>query len=66
VVVSFDNPSGTITNSDLEMVGMLRYFLVLEHLLVHVKHVHVDAWCDNSPTGSWTNKLIPSRSAISG
>jgi hypothetical protein len=41
-VVSFDNPSGTITNSDLEMAGMLLHFLVLEHL-VHLKHVHVAA-----------------------
>jgi hypothetical protein len=32
-VVSFDNPSGTITNSDLEMAGMLLHFLVLEHLV---------------------------------
>jgi hypothetical protein len=31
-VVSFENPGGTILNSDLEMAGMLLQFLVLENL----------------------------------
>jgi len=64
-VVSFDNPTGTITNSDLEMAGMLIHYLVLEHL-VSLKHVHVAAWCDNTPTVSWTNKLSSSRSLVAG
>jgi hypothetical protein len=37
-VVSFDKPHGTITNSDLEMVGMVLHYLVLEHL-VDLQHV---------------------------
>ena len=41
-VVSFDNPSGTLTNSDLEMAGMVLHYLVLEHL-VALKHVHIAA-----------------------
>lgn len=64
-VVSFSNPRGTITNSDLEMAGMLAHYLVLEHL-VALKHVHVAAWCDNTPTVSWTNKLSSSRSQVAG
>jgi hypothetical protein len=64
-VVSFSNPTGSITNSDLEMAGMLIHYLVLEHL-VALKHVHVAAWCNNTPTVSWTNKLSSSRSKIAG
>jgi hypothetical protein len=64
-VVSFANPGGTITNSDLEMAAMLVQYLVLEHL-VDLRHVHVAAWCDNTPTVSWTNKLSSSRSRIAG
>jgi hypothetical protein len=64
-VVSFSNPRGTITNSDLEMAGMLAHYLELEHL-VALKHVHVAAWCDNTPTVSWTNKLSSSRSQVAG
>jgi hypothetical protein len=37
------------------MAGMLIHYLVLEHL-VSLKHVHVAAWCDNTPKVSWTNK----------
>jgi hypothetical protein len=64
-VVSFDSPNGTITNSDLEMAGMLLHYPVLEHM-VSLKHVHVAAWCDNTPTVSWTNKLSSSQAAIAG
>ena len=63
MVVSSNNPTGTITNSDLEMAAMLLHFLVLEHL-VCLKHVHVAAWCDNTPTVSWTNKLSSSKSMV--
>jgi hypothetical protein len=48
-VVSCGNPRGTITNSELAMAGMLLHFLVLGHL-VQLKHVHVAAWCDKTPT----------------
>jgi hypothetical protein len=47
------------------MAGMLAHYLVLEHL-VALKHVHVAAWCDNTPTVSWTNKLSSSRSQVAG
>ena len=64
-VVSFGNPNGTITNSDLEMAGMVLHYVVLEHL-VDLRHVHVAAWCDNTPTVSWTNKLSSSKSTTAG
>jgi hypothetical protein len=32
-MVSFSNPNGDITNSDLEMAGLLAEYLVLEHLM---------------------------------
>jgi hypothetical protein len=64
-IVSFTNPNGSITNSDLEMAGMLAHYLVLEHVVL-LRHVHVAAWCDNTPTVSWTNKLSSSRSRTAG
>ena len=64
-LVSFQNPCSTISNSDLEIAGLLFHYLVVEHLaLLH--HVHVATWCDNTPTVSWTNKLSASRSPITG
>ena len=44
---------------------MLLLYLVLEHLAT-LQHIHVAAWCDNTPTVSWTNKLSASRSPITG
>ena len=64
-LVSFQNPSGTISNSDLEMAGMLLHYLVPEQL-APLHHVHIATWCDNTPTVSWTNKLSASRSLITG
>jgi hypothetical protein len=64
-VVSFANPNGKLTNSDLEMAGMLVHYLVLKHL-ISLRHMHVAAWCNNTPTVSWTNKLSSSRSLLAG
>ena len=44
---------------------MLLHYISLEHL-VPLWHVHITAWCDNTPTVSWTNKLSVSRSPIAG
>ena len=55
-IISFNNPSGSLSNSDLKMTGMLLLYLVLEHL-APLRYTHVAAWCDNTPTVSWTNKL---------
>ena len=59
-IVSVKNPMGKISNSDLKMAGMLLHYLALKHL-VPLQHVHVAAaWCNNTPTMSWTNKLSAS------
>jgi len=62
-VVAFSNPTGDITNSDLEMAGLLGEYLVLEHL-APLKLSHAAAWCDNTPTVSWANKMSSSKSMV--
>jgi hypothetical protein len=62
-VVSFSNPTGDITNSDLEMAGLLAEFIVLEHI-APLKFAHTAAWCDNTPTVSWANKMSSSKSMV--
>lgn len=62
-VVMFSNPQGNITNSDLEMAGLLGQFLVLEHI-APMQFAHAAAWCDNTPTVSWANKLSSSKSMV--
>ena len=48
------NPSGDITNSDLEMVAFLLGWLVLEGLVVCLKWNHIRIGSDNA----WSHGLI--------
>jgi hypothetical protein len=45
------------------MADLLVHFLVLEHV-TPMKLAHAAAWCDNTPTVSWANKLSLSKSMI--
>jgi len=64
-LITRDNPNGTISVSDLEMAGLLLQYLVLEWLKA-LRHEHVGAFCDNTPTVSWAAKLASKRSRIAG
>jgi len=59
-LVSQDNPRGTISNSDLEMLGLILQWLVLENF-VELAHTHVACWCDNTPTVAWASKLLSTK-----
>jgi hypothetical protein len=58
-VVSTRNPDGHLTNSDLEMAGVLLQEAVLEAALGPARMVNVQAamGCDNSPAVSWTTRM---------
>ncbi len=53
-LVTFKNPRGRITNSDLEMAGLLLLWLCLEGVAPDSAHKHIALFGDNSPTASWT------------
>jgi len=59
-LVSQDHPTGSISNSDLEMLGLLFQWLVLEKF-VKLAHTHVACWCDNTPTVAWASKLLATK-----
>jgi hypothetical protein len=64
-VVSDQNPSGTLTNSDLEMAGVLLHEAVIEaHLGPAMQGPQIAIGCDNSPAVAWTTRMA-SRSASS-
>ena len=66
-LVSFSNPKGDITNSDLEMAGVLLAWLVLEQLApISLQHSTVGIFCDNTPAVSWSNRLQSSKSIVAG
>jgi len=48
-IVSEANPTRKISNSNLEMTGLLLHWLVLERI-ADLAHLHVACWCNNTPT----------------
>jgi len=59
-MITHDNPRGSISNSDLEMTGLLLHWIVLE-LVTDLSHAHVACWCDNTPTVAWASKLLSTK-----
>jgi len=62
-LVSSTNPTGKITNSDLEMAGLLMHWLVLESI-ADLQHTHVATGCNNTPTVAWTTCLLATKAPI--
>ena len=60
------NPGGTITNSDLEMAGLLMVWLVMEAVAPSLRHKHVALLSDNSPSASWVKRLASKSSMVAG
>ena len=52
-----DNPTGKLTNSDLEMAGLLFLFLIMEDVCGSLREKHVALFSDNSPTVSWVRRM---------
>ncbi len=59
-LISQKNPSGSITNSDLKMAGLLMHWLVLENI-ANLEHAHVASGCNNTPTVARTSRLLASK-----
>ena len=62
-LVTWENPGGKITNSDLEMAAELLGWLVLE-ANVPLRHEHVGLCSDNFATVSWQMRGASRRSAV--
>ncbi len=54
---SFDNPTGTIKNSDLEMAGLLLFWLAMEGVCGHLQEKQIALFCDNFPSIGWVTCL---------
>jgi hypothetical protein len=57
--------SKKITNSDLEMAGLLFLWLVIELVCGNLREKHVALFSDNSPTVSWVCRLATRGSLVS-
>ena len=63
-IISKTNPNGTITNSDLEMAGLLLLWVVMEAVCPSLNGAHVALFSDNSPTVHWVERLASRHSVI--
>jgi hypothetical protein len=61
---TFDNPTGNITNLDLEMDGLLLLWLCLEGIVANLARKHVALFSDNSPSISWITKMASRKSRV--
>jgi hypothetical protein len=52
-VKSDSNSNGTITNSDLEMAGLLLVLLIMEEIVCNLRKQNIALFSDNTPTTSW-------------
>ena len=55
---------GNITNSDLEMSGLLLLWLVMEEVCPKLRAAYVALFSDNSPTIGWVKRLIARGSLV--
>jgi len=60
----FSNPMGTITNSDLEMAGVLILWLVMEAVCQPLQEKRVELFSDNLPAVGWTKRLASRKSLV--
>ncbi len=63
-LVSFKNPRGRITNSDLEMAGLVLLWLVMEAVCGELWQKRVALFSDNDPTVSWVRQLASRHSQV--
>ena len=60
------NPEGKLTNSDLEMAGLLMLWLVMEDVCRIESGDHVALFSNNQPTVSWVQRLASKSLVVAG
>ena len=63
-LVSEQNPNGRITNSDLELAGMVILWLIMEAVCSDLADAHCALFSDNSPTIGWVRRLASKYSTV--
>jgi hypothetical protein len=65
-LVSETNPTGRLTNSDLECAGLLLLWLIMEDVCALDTGCHVALFSDNQPTVHWVQRLASKSSKVAG
>ena len=60
------NPKGKITNSDLEMAGLLLLWLIMEEVCDVKSGTHAALFSDNQPTVCWVKRMASKSDGVAG
>lgn len=60
------NPKALLSINDLELLGQVLGWLILEAMDISLKHGHIGLFCDNQSTVEWLRKLRTSQSRPAG
>jgi hypothetical protein len=60
----FENPTGKITNLDLESAGLLLLWLAMEGVCGPLLEKQIELFGDNSPSIGWVARLASKRSLV--
>jgi hypothetical protein len=63
-ITTANNPGGHITNSDLEMAGLVLLWLTMDEVCGPLEEKRHTMFNDNSPTIGWGTKLASKRSMV--
>ncbi len=63
-VISNRNMKGRLTNSDLEMAGLLLLWLMIAYICTTLTEKRIALFSDNSPTVSWVQRMACRSSLI--
>ena len=66
MVCTQENPDGPITNSDLELAGLLICWLVMEEVSPCLCHKPFRLYCNNSTAVSWVKRMATRSPKIAG
>ena len=58
MVCTKENPDDSMTNSDLELAGLLVCWLVMKEVAPFFRHKHVGLYCDNLVAVSWVKRMV--------
>jgi hypothetical protein len=63
-IITEHNPGGNITNSDLEMAGIILLWFTMEEVCGPLEEKRITLLNDNSPSIGWTTKLASKSSMV--
>ena len=63
-IKTFENPEGRISNSDLEMAGLVLLWLAMDAVCGPLENKRLTLFNDNTPTIGWATKLASKRSMV--